>query len=78
MIKNKSIYKALAPVILFATIAIGVSNLVQSTSSEAEYVLIMLVIILLATIFKCQFFSVINHILVHYDDIPIEKNIQNG
>ena len=57
MIKNKSIFKTLGPGILFATTAIGVSHLVQSTRAGAEYGLIMLVFILSATIFKYPFFE---------------------
>jgi len=55
--KYKSLFKTLGPGILFASTAIGVSHLVQSTRAGAEYGLIMLVFILLATIFKYPFFE---------------------
>ena len=54
--KYKSLFKTLGPGILFASTAIGVSHLVQSTRAGAEYGLIMLVFVLLATIFKYPFF----------------------
>ena len=57
--KYKSLFKALGPGILFASTAIGVSHLVQSTRAGAEYGLIMLVFVLLATIFKYPFLELI-------------------
>ena len=55
--KYKSLFKTLGPGLLFASTAIGVSHLVQSTRAGAEYGLIMLVFVLLATIFKYPFFE---------------------
>jgi len=54
---NKSFLKALGPGILFASTAIGVSHLVQSTSAGARYGFTLVVAIVLANLFKFPFFQ---------------------
>ena len=58
MIRNKkNLLKALGPGILFASTAIGVSHLVQSTKAGAEFGFGLLWAILLANLFKYPFFE---------------------
>ncbi len=58
MFKNhKNLFKALGPGILFASTAIGVSHLVQSTKAGAEFGFGLLWAILLANLFKYPFFE---------------------
>lgn len=54
---NKSILKTLGPGILFASTCIGVSHLVQSTRAGANYGFELVVVILLANLFKYPFFE---------------------
>ena len=49
--------KTAGPGILFASTAIGVSHLVQSTRAGAEFGLIMISFVILATVFKYPFFE---------------------
>ena len=51
-------FKTLGPGILFATTAIGVSHLVQSTRAGAEYGFTLIGFVLMANIFKYPFFAV--------------------
>ena len=53
----KNLFKAMGPGILFASTAIGVSHLVQSTKAGAEFGFGLLWAILLANIFKYPFFE---------------------
>ena len=57
MIKWKNLFKTFGPGILFASTAIGVSHLVQSTRAGAEYGFSLLIIVLLANILKYPFFE---------------------
>jgi Mn2+/Fe2+ NRAMP family transporter len=58
MFRNKkNLLKALGPGILFASTAIGVSHLVQSTKAGAEFGFGLLWAILLANLFKYPFFE---------------------
>ena len=57
IIKNKNLLKTLGPGILFASTAIGVSHLVQSTRAGANYGFILLWAVLLANLFKYPFFE---------------------
>lgn len=54
---NKNFLKVLGPGILFASTAIGVSHLVQSTRAGAEYGFMLLWAVVLANIFKYPFFE---------------------
>ena len=54
---NKSFLKALGPGILFASTAIGVSHLVQSTRAGADYGFTLVWAILLSNLFKFPFFQ---------------------
>jgi len=54
---QKSLLKALGPGILFASTCIGVSHLVQSTRAGASYGFELVVVILLANLFKYPFFE---------------------
>jgi Mn2+/Fe2+ NRAMP family transporter len=54
---KKGILKALGPGILFASTAIGVSHLVQSTRAGSEYGFALLWAVLLANLFKYPFFE---------------------
>ena len=54
---NNSFYKTLGPGILFASTAIGVSHLVQSTRAGAEYGFALILFVVLANIFKYPFFE---------------------
>ena len=49
-------FKTLGPGILFATTAIGVSHLVQSTRAGAEYGFALIGFVLMANILKYPFF----------------------
>jgi Mn2+/Fe2+ NRAMP family transporter len=53
----QNFYKTLGPGILFASTAIGVSHLVQSTRAGAEYGMNMIFIVLVANILKYPFFE---------------------
>jgi len=53
----KNILKTLGPGILFASTAIGVSHLVQSTRAGAEYGFALLWAVILANVFKYPFFE---------------------
>ncbi|MDN3686683.1 NRAMP family divalent metal transporter [Cyclobacterium jeungdonense] len=55
--KKGAFFKTLGPGILFASTAIGVSHLVQSTRAGAEYGFGLLVFILAANLFKWPFFE---------------------
>ena len=55
--KYKSLFKTLGPGVLFASTAIGVSHLVQSTRAGAEYGFTLIIFILMANIFKYPFFE---------------------
>lgn len=56
--KNSNVFfKTLGPGVLFASTAIGVSHLVQSTRAGAEYGFSLVVFVLLANIFKYPFFE---------------------
>lgn len=55
--KNNSFLSKLGPGILFASTAIGVSHLVQSTRAGADYGLTLIIAILLANLFKFPFFD---------------------
>ena len=57
MIKWKNLFKTFGPGILFASTAIGVSHLVQSTRAGAEYGFSLLIFVLLANILKYPFFE---------------------
>lgn len=57
MYKLKKTFNAYGPGILFASTAIGVSHLVQSTRAGAEYGLALLWAIILANFFKYPFFE---------------------
>lgn len=54
---NKNFWKTLGPGILFASTAIGVSHLVQSTRAGADYGFMLLGFILLANLMKYPFFE---------------------
>lgn len=54
---NKSLLKTLGPGILFASTAIGVSHLVQSTRAGAEYGFTLVWAVVLANLFKFPFFQ---------------------
>jgi Mn2+/Fe2+ NRAMP family transporter len=54
---NKNLLKTLGPGILFASTCIGVSHLVQSTRAGANYGFSLVIIILLANLFKYPFFE---------------------
>lgn len=54
---NSKVFKILGPGILFASTAIGVSHLVQSTRAGADYGFTLLWAILLANLFKYPFFE---------------------
>ncbi|MGB1248117.1 MAG: NRAMP family divalent metal transporter [Chitinophagales bacterium] len=54
---NKSFLKTLGPGILFASTAIGVSHLVQSTRAGATYGFAMLIFVVAANLFKYPFFE---------------------
>lgn len=54
---NKNLFKALGPGILFASTAIGVSHLVQSTQAGADYGFALLWAVILANLFKYPFFE---------------------
>ncbi|MAM05252.1 MAG: iron transporter [Flavobacteriales bacterium] len=54
---NKNFFKTLGPGILFASTAIGVSHLVQSTRAGAEYGFALVGFVFLANIFKYPFFE---------------------
>lgn len=53
----KNLAKALGPGILFASTAIGVSHLVQSTRSGAEFGFSLIWAVILANLFKYPFFE---------------------
>lgn len=55
--KSNQFLSKLGPGILFASTAIGVSHLVQSTRAGADYGLTLIVAILLANLFKFPFFD---------------------
>ncbi len=55
--KAKNLFKALGPGILFASTAIGVSHLVQSTQAGADFGFSLLWAVLLANLFKYPFFE---------------------
>lgn len=57
MKRNKNFLKALGPGILFASTAIGVSHLVQSTQAGAYYGFSLLWVIILANVLKYPFFE---------------------
>ena len=58
MLKNKkNLLKALGPGILFASTAIGVSHLVQSTRAGAKFGFGLLLVVILANLFKYPFFE---------------------
>ena len=54
---NRNYLKALGPGILFASTAIGVSHLVQSTRAGADYGFDLVWVIILANLFKYPFFE---------------------
>lgn len=54
---NKSLLKAIGPGILFASTAIGVSHLVQSTRAGAEFGFTLVWAIVLSNLFKFPFFQ---------------------
>ena len=54
---NSKVFKILGPGILFASTAIGVSHLVQSTRAGADYGFTLLWAILMANLFKYPFFE---------------------
>ena len=54
---NKSLIKAIGPGILFASTAIGVSHLVQSTRAGAEFGFTLVWAIILSNLFKFPFFQ---------------------
>lgn len=54
---NKSLLKAIGPGILFASTAIGVSHLVQSTRAGAEFGFTLVWAIILSNLFKFPFFQ---------------------
>ena len=54
---NKNLLKTLGPGILFASTCIGVSHLVQSTRAGANYGFSLVLMILLANLFKYPFFE---------------------
>jgi len=57
MTNRKNLLKAMGPGILFASTAIGVSHLVQSTKAGAEFGFGLLWAVLLANLFKYPFFE---------------------
>lgn len=58
MFKNPSIFlKTLGPGVLFASTAIGVSHLVQSTRAGAEFGFSLVLFVLMANLFKYPFFE---------------------
>lgn len=54
---NRNLLKAIGPGILFASTAIGVSHLVQSTRAGAEYGFTLVGFIIMANLFKYPFFE---------------------
>lgn len=54
---RKNLLKTLGPGILFASTAIGVSHLIQSTQAGANFGFTMLIFVILANIFKYPFFE---------------------
>jgi len=56
--KISDILKKLGPGLLFAGAAIGVSHLVQSTKSGADFGLGLVWALIIANIFKYPFFSI--------------------
>lgn len=54
---NKNLLRTLGPGILFASTCIGVSHLVQSTRAGANYGFSLVIMILLANLFKYPFFE---------------------
>lgn len=54
---NKSLLKAIGPGILFASTAIGVSHLVQSTRAGAEFGFTLVWAVILSNLFKFPFFQ---------------------
>ena len=54
---TRNLFKAIGPGILFASTAIGVSHLVQSTRAGADYGFALVWAILLANLFKYPFFE---------------------
>ena len=65
--------KTLGPGILFASTAIGVSHLVQSTRAVAEYGLAMLIFIILVNVMKYPFFEFGSRYTNITKDITIDK-----
>ena len=57
MSKYSNLLKAIGPGILFASTAIGVSHLVQSTRAGAEYGFALLWAVVIANLFKYPFFK---------------------
>ena len=57
MILKHNLLKTLGPGILFASTAIGVSHLVQSTRAGADYSFGLLIAIVLANVLKYPFFE---------------------
>ncbi len=57
MLKRKNLVKAMGPGILFASTAIGVSHIVQSTKAGAEFGFGLLWAVLLANLLKYPFFE---------------------
>ena len=57
MTSKKNLIKTLGPGILFASTAIGVSHLVQSTRAGADYSFGLIAVILIANILKYPFFE---------------------
>ena len=55
--KNQNLLKTLGPGILFASTAIGVSHLVQSTRAGAEFGFGLVLVVILANLFKYPFFE---------------------
>jgi Mn2+/Fe2+ NRAMP family transporter len=55
--RNKSLLKAIGPGILFAGAAIGGSHLIQSTRAGADYGYTLLLLVILANLFKYPFFE---------------------
>ena len=57
MINFSKKIKSLGPCLLWASAAIGVSHIVQSTRAGATYGYILLIAVLLANLFKYPFFE---------------------
>ncbi len=55
--RNKNLLKAIGPGILFAGAAIGGSHLIQSTRAGADYGYSLLLLVILANLFKYPFFE---------------------